>query len=164
MKMSGKQINVNQAAELFGINRTTLYTWLKQGCPYEVKADRKLGQEWVLNSAEVAQWRTQQAIKNAIGNTNDVDSEELKRRKLAAETAIAEIEAAKARGEVLELEAVAKVITDDYITIKQRLRQIPQRIAPLIVGEIDEALIKNMMIEEIDDVLTELSNGYYEES
>ena len=155
-------LNTVQVADFYGTHRQTVVAWVKRGMPYITKGGR--GKEYEFDSTEIAEWKEKQAIKNAIGDTHSVDSDELKQRKLAAETSIAEIEAAKARGEVIELEAITKVITDDYMTLKQRLRQIPQRLAPLVVGETDELLVKQTISEEIDDALTELSNEYYGES
>jgi phage terminase Nu1 subunit (DNA packaging protein) len=162
--MSGKKVNQSECAVIFGIHRNTLSNWVKQGCPYVQKANKPQGKDWVLDTAHVAQWREDLAIKNSIGDTKSVDADELKQRKLAAETSIAEIEAAKARGEVVEVEAVMKVVANDYITIKQQMRQLAQRLAPIIVGETNEDKIKLIIGEEIDQALTELSNEYYEES
>ncbi|MAI64817.1 MAG: hypothetical protein CL600_08080 [Alteromonas sp.] len=156
------QVNRAELAEILGLSLPSVDSRVKRGMPYVSKGGR--GREWVFESSDCVAWEKQQAINNAIGDTALVDAEELKQRKLAAETSIAEIEAAKARGEVLEISAVVKVITNDYITLKQRLRQVAQRIAPLVVGETDELEVKQIISEEIDDALTELSNEYYAES
>lgn len=155
-------LNTVQLADHYGTHRQTVIAWVKRGMPYITKGGR--GKEYEFDSAKVAEWKEKQAINNAIGDTLSIDADELKQRKLAAETTIAEIEAAKARGQVLELDAIVKVITDDYITLKQRLRQIGQRIAPLVVGEIDELAVKKLINEEIDDALTELSTQFTGES
>ncbi|AEP29707.1 hypothetical protein [Brumicola nitratireducens] len=44
------------------------------------------------------------------------------------------------------------------------MRQLAQRLAPIIVGETNEDKIKLIIGEEVDQVLTELSNEYYEEN
>lgn len=152
-------VNLQEAASIIGKSVNTLKSWFRQGCPGE-----KSGGEWHIHIPSVIEWRESRAVQNAIGDTQTADADELKQRKLAAETAIAEIEAAKARGEVLEIEAVVKTITNDYITLKQRLRQVAQRLAPLVVGETDELEVKKTIGEEIDDALTELSNEYCGES
>ena len=156
------KLNRMELAEFFDLSLPSIDARVRKGMPFESKGGR--GKEWVFESADVVAWEKQQAVNNAIGDTALVDSEELKQRKLAAETSIAEIEAAKARGEVLEIDAVVKVITNDYITLKQRLRQVAQRLAPLVVGETDELEVKQTISEEIDDALTELSSQYYRES
>lgn len=156
------ELNRAELAEFLGVSLPSIDSRVRRGMPYISKGGR--GKTWVFSSADCVEWEKKTAVSNAIGDTYQVGEDELKQRKLAAETAIAEIEAAKARGEVLELEAVTKVITNDYITLKQRLRQVAQRLAPLVVGETDELEVKNIIGEEIDDVLTELSNEYYGES
>jgi len=156
------ELNRAEVAELLGLSLPSVDTRIRKGMPYISKGGR--GKEWIFSSPAVVEWEKKQAIHNAIGDTALVDSDELKQRKLAAETTIAEIEAAKARGEVVEIDVVAKIITDDYITLKQRMRQIAQRVAPIIVGETDELIVKNLITQETDDALIELSNQYYRES
>jgi hypothetical protein len=62
-KLAGKKVSQSECATVFGINRNTLGSWLKQGCPYVKKAKKALGINWVLDTAAVAQWTEDQTIK-----------------------------------------------------------------------------------------------------
>jgi phage terminase Nu1 subunit (DNA packaging protein) len=75
--MSGKKVSQAQCAEVFGVHRNTLANWLKQGCPFDQKANKQQGKDWVLDTAQVAQWREDLAIKNSIGEEVDQASTEL---------------------------------------------------------------------------------------
>ncbi len=155
----GKKVNRSELAGLYGVSLPTVDSWVRRGMPYVTKGAR--GKEWTFDTAAVAEWHAEQAVVNAIGDTAAVDENELKRRKLAAETTVVEIEAAKARGEVVAVEDVIQIIRDDYISLKQRMRTIPDRVTALIIGETDETRIKQELSSEIDDALTELSNRFY---
>jgi phage terminase Nu1 subunit (DNA packaging protein) len=155
--MAGKKVSQSQCASTFGVHRNTLANWLKQGCPYDQKANKPQGKDWVLDTADVAQWREDQAIKNTIGDMSQVTEDELKRRKLAAETTILEIEAAKKRGEVAPLEDMETAWRDAVLEFKARIRLLPSRCANQLTGLSDETEIKAVLLDEVDQTLTVLS-------
>lgn len=159
-KIRGQLVNQSDLAAVFGVHRTTITAWLKRGLPYVNKADPRRRVEWGFDTAEVARWLADQAVSDAVGDTDQVAEDELKRRKLAAETTLAEIEAAKKRGEVVLIDDVVRVVTDDVLACKARLRTIPQRVVARLVGEDDERRIKDILLEEIDDALSELENRF----
>jgi phage terminase Nu1 subunit (DNA packaging protein) len=65
----------------------------------------------------------------------NADERELKRRKLAAETAKVELELAKARGEVVPLRQLERALANTFAEVKTNLRSIPSRVATAIIGE-----------------------------
>lgn len=123
--------------------------------PYIQKGER--GKEWQFDTADVLQWEKEQAVNNAIGDVDAVDKDELIRRKLAAETTIAEIEAAKKRGEVALLSEVEKAWRDTAVELRTRVRLIPSRVAGQLTGLSDESEIKSVLLNEVDQSLTVLS-------
>ena len=158
MSGKGQIVSASGLAAVFGVHRNTVNNWVKKGCPYIQKADRRRGQEWQFSTAEVAQWRTEQAIIDAVGDTATVDKEELIKRKLAAETTIAEIEAAKRKGQVAELDEIEKQWSDTIIELRARFRQLPARVAAQLVGVTSKAEIKEILLDEIDETLTVLAD------
>ena len=154
------EINLSQLSEFYGKNRSTIRQWMNRGCPVKQRGGR--GKQTLFDSVEVADWLEKQAINNAVGDTGQADAEELKRRKLAAETALAEIDAAKAREEVVYIEDAVSIITQDILECKARIRNVPGRAVPQIVGETDENRIKEVLEIEIDHALEELSNRFIE--
>lgn len=121
-------LNTTQLAEHYGVHRQTILSWARKGMPYMTKGGR--GKEWQFDSVHVSSWRDQQTLNDAIGDTNDTSEEELKRRKLAAETSIVEIEAAKARSEVVPVEDVEKTVRDLSIELATRMMLVGKRCFP----------------------------------
>lgn len=152
--------NATDVALFFGVHRSTIVKWARDGCPYIQKSDVRNKQEWQFETKEVAKWREERAAQAAVGDTQITTEEELKRRKLAAETSIAELAAMEAKGQVVKIDDAIKDIADGFVSMKQRARTIPARLAPLLVGETDETKIKAEIIAEIDEALNELSDRF----
>lgn len=146
-------------AELFGKSLVTIDAWVRRGMPVVERGHRT--KEWKFDTSLVAEWREKQAVENALANISDVEIEEARRRKLAAEAGILEIELKKKRNDVIDRDEVEKGLTHAYITIKQRLRTIPERIIPQLIGETDEVYASELLLDEIDDALLELSQLDY---
>lgn len=139
------------------MHRNTIAAWVKQGCPFVQRGNKSQGKDWVFDTAEVAQWRADKAVRDSVGDTNESSEDELRRRKLAAETTIAEIDAAKKRGEVALLEEIERIWRDSLLELKARIRLLPSRVAGRLVGLSDETEIKSVLLDEVDQSLTVLS-------
>lgn len=148
-------VNLQTASELIGRSPNTLKSWFRQGCPVVQKGNQKT--EWQILIADVIKWREAVAVQDALGDTNESSEDELKRRKLAAETTIAEIEAAKKRGEVAPLEDMKKAWSEAILEFKARIRLLPSRIANQLTGLTDETKIKSVLLDEVGRSLTVLS-------
>lgn len=85
-----------QAAGLLGVNKSTLQTWLAQGCPAVEKADRSRGIDWKLAIPEIMRWRIERAVADAVapysGGGDMITREEADRRRAVAVARVAEIE------------------------------------------------------------------------
>ncbi|ENL2971094.1 terminase small subunit [Escherichia coli] len=75
-------------------------------------------------------------------------------RKLRAEATLAELELAKQRGEVAPIEEFQSVWTNRFTTIRANMLQLPQRVVTMLIGETDERRFKQVMTEEIKQILT----------
>lgn len=157
MKAKGQILSLLALSTLLGVHRNTLYSWVKRGCPYVKKADHSRGIGWKFDSGEVVQWRLDQAIQDVIADTAKATEDELRRRKLAAETVLAELQTAKARGEVGSLDEFERQVTNAAIEIRTRLRQMADRVAPIVVG-LKVVEIKRILREEVDQALTVLAD------
>ena len=144
-------------AHILGVNRNTIPIWVRAGMPYLVKADRNQGIEWKFDTQAVIQWRQRQLIKQAVGDNESQDPDSLKNRKLAAETSISEIAALEAKGEVVKIDSVIAELSNGLVALKQRLMSAPARLAPGLVGETDDTVIKEEIMQEIWAGLNELA-------
>ncbi len=155
-------VNRTTLSHILGKNVSTVDSWVRQGMPYVEKGSK--GVNWIFDTTKVIKWRERQAIESIKGDTEDIDYEEGKRRKIAAEAGLLEIDLQKKRGEIIERGDVEQGLSLAYITIKQRLRTIPDRAISQIISETDERLCSELLLNEIDDALLELSQlDFHEE-
>ncbi len=113
--------------------------------------------EWEFDVADVVQWREDQAVAKVGSQIEDTTFEELKKRKLIAEIEILEDDLQKRRREVVKIAEAEQAMTHVCITTKQRLRTIPDRIRTILASETNEIACGEIVLNEIDDALLELS-------
>lgn len=162
--IKGRTVNRSGLAEVFGVAPPTVDQWRKDGAPYVTLGGR--GKEWEYDTAQVAAWLRERDVKAATGDML-ADETELKRRKLAAETEKAELELAKAKGEVAPLDQVERAVARAFAEVRAGMRNLPQRTVSMLIGETDERRFKSVMMGEIDEALkslvtTSLLDGYDE--
>lgn len=158
--MAGIEISKADLAQYVGVSLTTITNWVRQGCPYVTKGAK--GRAWTFNSAEVMTWREEKIAQNAVGDTASLDIEEARRRKLAAEAAMVELDLAKRRGEVIEIEEVAGVVGDDYANVRAKLLSLPTKLAPQLIGIDDPAECQALIERGVAEALEELTaDGIY---
>lgn len=155
----GRICGVNEIAETFGVSATTVDTWLRNGAPY-VKQGSK-GKSWGINTAEISKWLRARELE--LNGLTSESGEELKKRKLAAETGKAELELAKIKGEVVPLKQLERALSNVFAELKTNIRNIPARCATTLVGEQSETRIKEIMLRELDIALESLSEIDLEE-
>ena len=151
----GKNVTRQEIADLFGVSHTTVDAWIKRGMPVFERGSR--GKPWRINTAEVSAWLEQRAKESASGS-DQADERELKRRKLAAETAKVELELARVRGEVVPLAQLERALANTFAEIKTNIRSVPSRVATAIIGESNETRIKAVILKEIDQALEVLGD------
>jgi phage terminase Nu1 subunit (DNA packaging protein) len=88
-----------------------------------------------------------------------IDLNAEKARKTKAEADIAEIEAAKTKGEIVLLSQVERALQIIFAEVKANLRNVPSRAVGQIVGDTSEHRIKDIILAEIDLALERLAEG-----
>lgn len=151
----GKNVTRQEVADLFGVSHTTVDAWIKRGMPVIQRGSR--GKSWQINTAEVSAWLEQRA-KESVSGDDQADERELKRRKLAAETAKVELELARVRGEVVPLAQLERALANVFAEVKTNLRSVPSRVVTAIIGEESETRIKAVILKEIDQALDTLGD------
>lgn len=89
-----------------------------------------------------------------IGSSYD----EARTRKVNAEAEIAELQLAKARGELALVDDVITAWVDVLTATKAKLIAIPTKTATILASENDPTIIKKELEEQIREALFELSN------
>ena len=116
------------------------------------------GKEWKFDNSEVTSWRIDRKVAEATG-AERADEEELRRRKLAAETELAELELAKARGDVVGVAQIERNLSSLFAEIRTNVRNIPDRVVSSLIGMTSEREFKEILLREIDLVLSALSES-----
>lgn len=156
----GKNVTRQEVADLFGVSHTTVDAWIKRGLPVSERGSR--GKAWQINTAEVSAWLERRA-KESVSGDDQADERELKRRKLAAETAKVELELARVRGEVVPLAQLERALANTFAEVKTNIRSVPSRVATAIIGEESETRIKAVILKELDQALETLGDFDLEE-
>lgn len=91
--------------------------------------------------------------------SNVVPLDELKKKKLQAEAELAELEVEKEKGNLIPVKYIERQWANLVIACKSKLLSIPTKLAPIMATETDINVCKNMMEEQLNQALSELSKG-----
>lgn len=143
----GQIVNRTGLSEVFGVSLPTVDAWVRQGCPY-VKRGIGRGQQWEFSTADVAKWLQERAADAVAGDARQ-DLDEIERRTKRAKMLQAELDLAKARGEVAPISEFERVQAARYALIRANCLNIPGRAVLRLLGETDEATFKRVLREEV---------------
>jgi phage terminase Nu1 subunit (DNA packaging protein) len=146
-------------ATLFGVAFTTVDLWTQQGMPYDQRPLRKGGSGWKIDVAAVLEWHRKRERENALGEIAGISESDAKRRKLAAEAAIAEHELAERQGKAVSVDdwqaATSKIIG----AARAKLLAIGSAVGPDVALEIDPVQCEAIIQGAINEALQELSES-----
>lgn len=158
-KGKGQTVNRAELAQIMGVSPPTVDAWVRSGCPILEKGSR--GVAAAFNTAEVAKWLRDKAREEGSGEAV-ADESELRRRRLLAETEKAELELAKAKGDVAPILEFEKASARMDAIIRQNMQNIPQRVVTQLLGETDEARFKSVLMAEIRLALESAAEGEFD--
>jgi phage terminase Nu1 subunit (DNA packaging protein) len=151
-----KRLNRAETAEHMGVNPTTLDRWVREGCPVAERGSR--GIEWQFDlPAVIKWWGNRRADEAAATDTNDMMEIELRTKR--AIMLKAELELAKAKGEVASVREFEKVQSKAMAAIRARVMNVPQRVAMRLLGETNETAFKARLSEELRSALESASDS-----
>jgi hypothetical protein len=117
------------------------------------------GKQWVFDSAKVIQWLIDRAVANERQGYSDLKGlGAVRAQKLRVDTAKAEIELAKDRGDAISLEFAGRIWDALVVAFRSRVLSIPAKLAPILVAETDTIATRNVLEAEIHAALDELSH------
>jgi phage terminase Nu1 subunit (DNA packaging protein) len=152
----GRIVNRSELAEFFGVVVNTVDSWVRAGCPVVQKGSR--GVPASFNTGDVARWRLDQAREEA-GGENIADETALKKRKMQADVNLAELNFAKARGEVAPIREFERFQAAHDAAIRSNVLNVPQRVVTQLLGETNETIFKAKLRAELVLALTEAANA-----
>lgn len=120
---------------------------------------RQLAEAGILKRASRGRYELAPTIRALLDEAADQASplQRARTRLVEAQADIAEAEAAEKVGEVVGVTYLHEQLSDLFVVIRTNLRNIPNRLCSVIVGEMSEAKIKAVMLREIDECLVALS-------
>ncbi len=150
---TGHIAGLGEIADIFGVSQATVKVWIKKGLK-PLKQGGK-GVSWAFRTSDVHKWLME---NEATKHANASDAKQLQIRKLEAETISAELNLAKAKGEVAPVDDMKRLVTNAFLDVKARLRIIPERASIKLIGLNNETDIKCVLLKEIDKSLTALAD------
>ncbi len=147
-------MNKTELCAALGKSQNTIDRWVTLGCPVAERSTGR-GQGWKFDSAAVVDWFVRWKIDQQQGNAVTADMEELRRRKLQAETTLIEAELREKLRRLAPVAHMRAAMNIFAAMTRERMRQLPSRIAPQLIGETDERRFKQIMGDEIDQALTD---------
>lgn len=144
--MRGNEVNRTGLAEFFGVSMPTVDSWVRDGCPVVQRGAR--GVQWVFNTADVAKWRMERAVKDATGDQQQ-DEKEIDRRTKRARMLQAELELANAAGAVAPIAEFKRVQAARAAMVRQNVMNVCARAVLRLLGETDESAFKRVLREEL---------------
>ena len=155
-KGRGQKVNRTGLSEIFGVALPTIDSWVRAGCPFDVRGSGK-GKPWVFDTSDVARWRETKAREEASGTTV-VEESELKRRKLLAETLAAEHDLLVKKRLLAPLDQVERNLSRVFAEVRTNMRALPGRVVSQLIGEHDERKFKAVLLAEVDAALESLAS------
>lgn len=141
----GVKLNRAGLAEHMGISLPTVDRWVKEGMPVVQRGSR--GVEWVFDLSEVIRWWGDRKVEAATGATDDL--EEIEKRTARAKMEKAELELAKAKGEVAPVREFERAQARIMAAIRQNVMNVTSRAVLQLLGETNETAFKQKLRAEL---------------
>jgi hypothetical protein len=112
----------------------------------------------MFNTGDVSRWRLDEAREEG-GGENVADEAALKKRKMLADVNVAELNFAKARGEVAPIREFEMVQAARNAAIRSNVMNVTQRVVVRLLGCTDEDEFKRELNAELALALTEAAKA-----
>lgn len=146
-------------ADALGISVQTVDAHVRRGMPAVSRGSR--GKQWSFDVGDCVSWLLEQERQKGLGDTTNLDLDEARRRKMAAEAALAEYDLAEKRGDVIPIEAIARMVTEDYTRLRTRLLAMPSKLAPLLAVITTPEEARDILDGALEEALSELASNSY---
>lgn len=148
-------VNKTQLSAIIGKSENWLTDMQKQhDFPIHQRGRGRAGQ--LYDTAKVIEWMEKRQVANIAGNQTLIDLDEGKRRKMAAEAGLAELELLKEQGSVIEIEKVADEIGEQLSHFKAKMLSLPSRLSAQIFTAKDIKEVRSILEESINEALNEV--------
>lgn len=157
-------MTLRDAAAALGVTYEALRKIVGQGAPVAYKGGRGAQGGTRIRLTELVEWQVDRKVRQAIGDAgglgagdvHDFEAERARKTKFQAD--LAELEARKAAGEIVEVDAVADVVEMELAEVRAGLLNLAGRLAVPLSGLTDPADIADRISDEVSSVLDLLSD------
>ena len=149
----GKKVNLAELAGILGVDVNTVRKCIVQGMPHKKINQRR----YEFDTAECIHWRLQQEADKADEQPNEMQYDEAKRRKAAADALQAELELEKSRETLADIDDLMTNFTESLVNVRAQLVAMPNRLAGVLEFQ-DQKEIRQILNDDIRQVLDGLSD------
>lgn len=141
-------IKLNRAdlAAHMGVSLVTIDVWRKEGMPVLERGGP--GKQWAFDLPAVIRWWGDRKATQAVGEA-PTDLNEIEKRTASAKMQKAELELAKARGDVAPIRDFERAQAKAFAEIRSNVMNVPQRVVIQLLGETNEAVFKKKLKAEL---------------
>lgn len=164
MAHTGKGLIVNRTglADVLGCSEGVVDRYVREKCPVEQRGSR--GVPWAFNTAHVIKWLRDKDRQQATGKAPAINElRDLQLRKLEAETEKAELDLAKAKGDVALIEDFERAQALVFAAIRTNVLNVPQRVVLQLLGETNETAFKEKLRVELGAALEQSATTQFSE-
>lgn len=154
----GRLVNRAELSEALGIGLNTVDLWIRDGMPC-IKPERRGGSSYQIDMGLVLEWHRQRERQNALGEIASIDEQAAKRRKMAAQAALAELELAKKQGLVVEIADQVDAWSTMVVAAKIKMLGIGVKAGPIVSRLNSAAECQQVITDAVYEALREL-NGF----
>jgi phage terminase Nu1 subunit (DNA packaging protein) len=149
-------VNKQQLANILGKSEEWLTQMQKdQTFPVLERGRGRAGSKY--ETQDVITWMQTRQVENLIGDK--IDIEEAKRRKMAAEASLAEVELETVQGKLIPADQIEKEWSELIMNCRAKLLSIPSKVSPEIFAADDLTTVKVLLKQALQEALNELSVG-----
>lgn len=148
-------VNKVQLASIIGKSESWITDAQKgHDFPIEKRGRGRAGQ--LYDTAKVIEWLEKRQINYLTGNQGLIDLDEAKRRKMAAEAGLAELELMKEQGYLVEIEKIADDFGEQLSNFRAKMISIPSKCAAQVLTCENVQEIKSILEDSIYEALNEI--------
>jgi phage terminase Nu1 subunit (DNA packaging protein) len=148
-------VNKVQLASIIGKSESWITDAQKgHDFPIEKRGRGRAGQ--LYDTAKVIEWLEKRQINHLTGNQGLIDLDEAKRRKMAAEAGLAELELMKEQGVLVEIEKIADDFGEQLSNFRAKMISIPSKCAAQVLTCDNVQEIKSILEDSINEALNEV--------
>ncbi len=157
----GRMVNRSELAETFGVALSTVDLWVSQRMPCVSRPERRGGTGYQIDLSAVLEWHRERERQNALGEIAKVDEQEARRRKLAAEASLAELELQVKQGLVAPIAEAEKAWAAMVAACRAKLLSLGNKLGPVLASIPEAAECQSTIDTAVHEGLSELSGFEY---